>query len=201
MSSEAERGFTLLEVLLVLSFVGFLLVIIMSVLILSRHAVDITSSRSIRLDQLRAAQDFLRTELEGAIFPSGVEAEFTGDADHLRFVSTLPEYVNAGVREISLGFVNMGGADKGLRATFCTLKEKHREVWGQPIWIFQNANHVRFQYRGLDNRKKMTGWLSSWPWPQRLPNYVKIDVDIADGPMWPTLTVAIPGRFEDFGNK
>ena len=42
-----------------------------------------------------------------------------------------------------------------------------------------------------DVERRMTGWLAQWPWPERLPQRVRIQGD-AEGPVvWPLMSVVI----------
>ena len=87
------RGFTLLEVLVALSLLGLLMVLIASALIASNHTQELGERYSNRLNEVRSAQDFLRSAAQQA-YPmvflrdaQNLAEVFDGEAQQMRFVA------------------------------------------------------------------------------------------------------------------
>lgn len=61
--TRTQRGFTLLEVLLVISLLGVLLVLVAGALLGANRAVLEAERYTVNLDEVRAAQAFLRSSI------------------------------------------------------------------------------------------------------------------------------------------
>lgn len=103
-----QRGFTLLEVLLVISLLGVLLVLVAGALLGANRAVLKAERYTVNLDEIRAAQAFLRSSIAQAL-PLDTSGEddvnsgfFEGSAQQLRFVATLPGELGGGIQVHSL---------------------------------------------------------------------------------------------------
>lgn len=192
-----SRGFTLIEVLLAISLMAILLILVGAALTATRKTLASTERFTQRLDEVRAAQQFLRREFQQIvplpidIDASGTAAVFHGEASEMRYVASLPPHLGGGlyVQTLRLGnretdpwlevsFTQLGGANGG-------------QPWGEPQRLLGQVQGLRFTYRGLDTQGRPSGWLPRWPWPQRLPQ--AIDVTLASqGPIaWPPLRVAL----------
>ncbi|WP_313285356.1 prepilin-type N-terminal cleavage/methylation domain-containing protein, partial [Pseudomonas sp.] len=62
-----EQGFTLLEVLVVLSLLSVLLLLVSAALLGANRAVAKAQAYTVSLDEMRAAQQFLRTSISEAL--------------------------------------------------------------------------------------------------------------------------------------
>lgn len=72
--TRTQRGFTLLEVLLVISLLGVLLVLVAGALLGANRAVLEAERYTVNLDEVRAAQAFLRSSI-GQALPLDTSAE------------------------------------------------------------------------------------------------------------------------------
>ncbi|VVM58060.1 hypothetical protein PS663_01159 [Pseudomonas fluorescens] len=174
-----EQGFTLLEILVVLSLLGVLLVLVGGALLGANRAVSKAQAYTVTLDEVRAAQQFLRTAISEAL-PLAVGEDdgfFVGTAQHLEFVSTLPGVLGGGIHRFSLQQV-----ERDLQVAF-----SQRE----PQVLLNNIEGLQFSYRGLSPLGQPTGWVNAWPWPRRLPSAVRIAVSVGGPVPWVTQVIAL----------
>ena len=174
-----EQGFTLLEILVVLSLLGVLLVLVGGALLGANRAVSKAQAYTVTLDEVRAAQQFLRTAISEAL-PLAVGEDdgfFVGTAQHLEFVSTLPGVLGGGIHRFSLQQV-----ERGLQVGF-----SQRE----PQVLLNNIEGLQFSYRGLSPLGQPTGWVNAWPWPRRLPSAVRIAVSVGGPVPWVTQVIVL----------
>ena len=98
-----HRGFTLLEVLVVISLLGVLLTLIGAAIAGANRAMAQAERYSSRLDEVRSTQNFLRSATGQALpLAAGTPGEsqspiFQGDTDSLRFYAPLPATVGGGI--------------------------------------------------------------------------------------------------------
>ncbi|WP_025857789.1 prepilin-type N-terminal cleavage/methylation domain-containing protein [Pseudomonas sp. CHM02] len=174
-----EQGFTLLEILVVLSLLGVLLALVGGALLGANRAVSKAQAYTVTLDEVRAAQQFLRTAISEALPLAVGEGDgfFLGTAQRLAFVSTLPGALGGGIHRFSLQQV-----EQDLQVGF-SLRE--------PQVLLKNIKDLQFSYRGVSPLGQPTGWVNEWPWPKRLPSAVRITASV-EGPVpWVTQVIAL----------
>ncbi|TWI56680.1 general secretion pathway protein J [Pseudomonas duriflava] len=194
---QAARGFTLLEVLLAISLLGILMVLIGSSLISANRTLARSESFTARLDEVRASQNFLRRALQQALplpldpLAQGAPAVFLGEPQEMRYTASLPAHLGGGLHMQTL---RLGGAEqeRWLQIDFAKrIEQNATQAWGEPQRLLREVKHLRLSYSGLDQNGKPTDWLPRWPWPQRLPQRIRIDLE-AQGPIaWPPLQIAL----------
>lgn len=203
-----SQGFTLLEVLLALTLLGLLLALLASALLGANRAALKGERYSQRLDELRAAQNFLETAISGSlpldIGPGAVDADsdaqrrvvFDGAAQRMSFVAGLNSALGGGIRLHTFEQMRVEGV-KALQVSFARLGAAGSEPWGQPQILFRDLSTLRFAYRGRDPRGQRTEWLDNWPWPTRLPQAVRIEMTSAGPVQWPAQIVALRLELSD----
>ncbi|MCF5466929.1 prepilin-type N-terminal cleavage/methylation domain-containing protein [Pseudomonas syringae] len=197
---RTQRGFTLLEVLLVISLLGVLLVLVAGALLGANRAVLKAERYTVNLDETRAAQAFLRSSISQAL-PLDTSAEddansgfFEGSAQQLQFVATLPGELGGGIQVHTLGLKGPEG-HRSLQVSFAQVQSAANGIsltpWGEPQVLLQNVESLTFSYRGLNPKGKPTGWIAEWPWPNRLPRAVRIDLQVKGTVKWVPEVVAL----------
>lgn len=187
-----ERGFTLLEILVVLSLLAVLLVLLSGALLGANRAVSKAQRYTVSLDEMRAAQQFLRAAISEALpldvteDDSQADGFFMGTSERLQFVATLPGVLGGGIQRFTL----QRGAE-GLQVAFSRLEAQTTASRDEPQVLLTNLAALQFSYRGVSPLGQPTGWIDQWPWPRRLPSAVRIAARV-DGPVpWVTQVIAL----------
>lgn len=194
--SQRQAGFTLLEIMIVLSLLAVLLTLVGGALVGANRAVVMADHYTSRLDERRAAQGFLRQAISQALPLDLAENDhsgaglFVGSAQRLQFAATLPGNLGGGIQ---LHTLEMSGpaTDRHLQIAFAQVEDNVLRAWGEPQVLLHGVDGLSLSYRGVTPKGEATGWLNEWPWPNRLPRAVRIEVQM-DGPVkWPGQVIAL----------
>ena len=194
-------GFTLIEVLLATALLAGGLVLAFATL----RSVAAVSQRGEAIAQqserIRAVEGVLRQRLAGAL-PVVMESDsqtgqarmFVGEPQRMRFVADVPDYLGrGGPYQHDL---EEDGQTSARRLTLALAMVQTGQIVQEtpvpPETMADGLQDVRFAYRGIDPQSGLLGeWQEHWPWPDRLPLLVRIDIRSASG-AWPPLLVALP---------
>lgn len=197
---KRAAGFSLMEVLAALALLALLLVGVYSGIRTASHSVRAGTAAVERLDQVRAAQEFLRRELAQAMTaqlaknPDNDEPIFfKGAARSLSFVAPLPGYLGTlGPQAQTLELVDNGKGGQRLQIRFALLPPSGEPLRpGPPQVLLEDVREGGFRYRGLDARGRVGAWRADWPVGDRLPQLVRIELHLAGAGYWPQLTVPL----------
>jgi general secretion pathway protein J len=189
-----------MEVLAALALLALLLVGVYSGIRTASHSVRAGTAAVERLDQVRAAQEFLRRELAQAMTaqlaknPDNDEPIFfKGTARSLSFVAPLPGYLGAlGPQAQTLELVDNGKGGQRLQIRFALLPPSGEPLRpGPPQVLLDDVREGGFHYRGLDARGRVGAWRTDWPVGDRLPQLVRVELRLAGAGYWPQLTVPL----------
>jgi general secretion pathway protein J len=195
-----QGGFTLLEILLVLTLMGVLMALVGGALLGANRAVLKAQRYTLSLDEMRAAQRFLRSSIGQALPLDSSEDDsessgfFVGSAQRLQFVSTLPGELGGGIQLHTLELSGPEGK-RDLQVAFAQVQSTADGTtstpWGDPQVLVHDVQSLQLSYRGVSPKGEPTGWVSDWPWPTRLPRAVRIDARVNGPVQWLSEVVAL----------
>lgn len=179
------HGFTLLEMLAAISLLGLLLVLAAGSFASSGATLERSSAWAERLEQVRAAQRFVRQSVQ-SMQPA---PWFSGESASLVYLAAVPLGLDGKPRRQRLEFVPTAPGEWGLQVSFFDLNSG--QPWGDRQMLFDRLREGHLEYRGLDDLRRDSGWLRQWPWPQRLPRQVRVQAQAIGSVQWATLSIAI----------
>ncbi|KAF1009118.1 MAG: hypothetical protein GAK28_00751 [Luteibacter sp.] len=195
---KRAAGFSLMETLGALALLALLLLGVTASLQTMARSTRAGMASTERLDQVRAAQMYMRRALSEAMaYPWALQERrpvvLKGAADEVSFVASGPGYLaRSGLQLQRLAIVGEEG-DKRVEVAFAPLAARNAAqiVPSEPEVLIDHVVSGHFVYSGLDNEGNPVAWQSTWPFPNRLPTMVGVELVIAGGVHWPTLTVPL----------
>lgn len=187
-------GFTLIEVMVAISLLGMLLILVASSLLSTNRTAQSTERYAQKLEEVRASQRFLRDTLQGVKEIALPEERarkwlFDGRPKYLRFIAPVPLGVGGKLKIHQLELFKTPTGYSELRVSFFELDGV--QPWGNPQVLAREVRQIHFSYLGLDEMHLKTGWMSQWPWPERVPQSIRVDLETGGPVRWPSLTAAV----------
>ena len=191
-----QSGFTLLEILIVLSLLAVLLTLVGGALVGANRAVLTADRYTTGLDERRAAQGFLRQAISQALPLDLAENDhggaglFVGSAQRMHFAAALPGNLGGGIQQHTL---ELGGpaSDRRLQIAFAQVQDNVLRAWGEPQVLLHGVRDLSLSYRGTTPEGAPTGWIDQWPWPNRLPRAVRVAVQMDGAVRWTGEVIAL----------
>lgn len=196
-------GFTLVEVLVGLTLLGFVLVMIFSALYSTSRSWTAGDRQAQANDDFRLILSFVRREFNETVpifYRNGNSNHviFRGDRKSVDFVSRLPAHRGgAGLYLVSLG---VDRDDKGKGALIfhyqplnpdITLYQKGEGSKSQ--LLIKDVSAINLAYYGREKPDDEPAWHDNWQDKDRLPTLIRLGITAADsGVNWPDLFMAIP---------
>ena len=106
-------------------------------------------------------------------------ARFIGHAQALTFYAPLPESIGGGLYQQRLSIDH-----QRLYVRLARLQGTALQAFGAPQLLLRDVQQLAFSYRGLTPLAKDSGWLTEWPWPERLPKAVRIEATLSGAVPW-----------------
>ena len=198
-----QQGFTLLELLIALTLLGFILVLLFGGLRLGVRSWDASQKQLDSLNSVRALESFLRREMSVA-FPYRWKAgptrrlAFLGERDSLSFVAQLPSRVGGGGLYVISIALEQQGAQKRIvwkylpvsaqMQDFSPLAETTQMVLAATE--LDQVEDIALSYFGQENDGVAPRWLDRWDNDTTLPTLIRVQVRLANAADWPDFVVA-----------
>jgi general secretion pathway protein J len=153
-----------------------------------------------RMDEIRSAQTFLRSELAQALAVPFDETDdgdpivFSGTSRTLRYVAPMPGYLSKlGPQLQTVSLVDDGRQSYRLEVTLAMLPPDGGapQPIGEPEVLLRGIRKGSISYRGMDDQNRPGDWQDSWDDGRRTPSLVRIELDVGGNVTFPTLVAPI----------
>jgi general secretion pathway protein J len=191
--AHAERGFTLLELLVALGILGLLTSTLLAAFRLEAEHISRRSAKLERASLLPVAHSFLRTQLANArpivpIEATDLRIAFDGSLHGLRFIGAAPESV-AGSGLLAY-LVEHDGDQLRLRwQGFEGALTGDQSTSGESV-LLENVASVAIHYYGAPAPQTPPQWHENWTGLAYLPSLIRIELVFSDGEVMPDFVVA-----------
>jgi general secretion pathway protein J len=194
------RGFSLMEVLAALALLTIILLGVYSGISTATRIVRSGSQAIERMDDVRSAQSFLRSELAQAlVVPFGETDDgdpivFSGDAKTIRFVAPMPGYLSRLGPELqTLSLVDDGRGLFRLEVTLSLLPPDGSDPKpiSEPQVLMRGIRKGAFSYRGMNEQNEPGEWQDTWADSPRTPSLVRIALDVTGNVAFPSLVAPV----------
>lgn len=199
---RAQRGFTLVEVLLATVLLAAGLALAFATLRAATASAQRGEEIARHSERVRAVELFLRRRIAGTrplAFgmdeATGTPRRFIGDGQRMRFVADLPDYLGRGGPYLHDLQAVDGDDGVELRVGFSLVMAG--EVFEEqpprpPELLADGLESVRFRYRTLTDDGRLGEWQERWEAADRLPLQVEVVLVDRRGRPWPPMVVALP---------
>lgn len=199
-SSPLERasGFTLVELLVAITLLGFLSLALAGSLRFGSRAWERVETDSRSLEDLQITRGFITDRLERSILPidetreQSEEGAFQGTATALRFISTMPGHLNAqGFYRVTVGLDQSNSGTNLLLSWRPHGDDSVPNGSGRRV-LLTSLQSLRVSYFRREEGDEIGRWQDTWEDPEALPDLVRIAVAFAenDTRTWPPLVIA-----------
>lgn len=198
-----QNGFSLVEVLLAVTLLGMILAAAVGGLSASQRASASGEALIQETNQLRVVHQFVRRQLslaqaliiEQDEFGEEPPIRFLGGRDRVMFVAPMPGYLSYGGSYVQMFRIERGRVGQDLVFYFAMLNgyESGEIEWDDGITLIENLRRGQFWFLSEDPETDEPYWQTTWEEHDRLPLAVEVELDLerANGLVWPTLIAAI----------
>lgn len=194
------QGFTLLELLIGMTLVGFILALLFAGLNLGTRSWEMGEQRMVSSSQQAVVVDFIRRTLEQTEPLYWQEDEenrlaFAGETESLEWVGTLPMHQGAtGSHLISLDLAGGEvGHDLVMRWRLADTREPGFGTLEQaePKVLIKALSGMKLSYFGAENDTEEPAWHDQWLNQKLLPRLIRLQLTMENGEIWPEIMVAV----------
>lgn len=197
---KRSGGFSLMEVLAAMALLSIVLLGVYSGISTAGRIVRSGDRAVERMDQVRSAQAYLRSELAQALAVAYAENDdgdpvvFQGTADSMSFVAPMPGYLSRlGPQLQKVALVSDGKASYRLQVQLFMLPPDGADpvAMGEPEVLLRGVRKGAFAYRGMNDQNQPGDWQPEWADGRRTPSLVRLELDAGPGVAFPTLVAPL----------
>ena len=198
-----QRGFTLLEIIVVMTMLSLIMVMIYGGIQTSRKISEKGLKRINASNEIRVVSELIRRQVS-RILPMAFKEDdgefviFEGDDRHIMYVSPMPGYLGNGGPHVQLIEIVNAKGGKILQFSHWLLSDSLEEDSfedsdQEPVVLLENIRDAEFSFVKLDEEGELGDWENSWEEPETTPLMVRLEVDMGDNALmqWPNMQVAL----------
>ena len=201
--AAAQRGFTLLELLVAISIFALLSVMMYGGLNFGARAWERAGAADTRQSDVLLVQDLLRRAFAEAqpVEVGGprrrLRLAFEGSRDGVVFVGRMPAYLGPGGHYLIGLEVEGAGATRALTLRWEVFREERPDLEftdaAEREVLLLGVEGLRLRYFGAEDEALSPQWRPEWRNVETLPRLIRAEVefDRGDRRLWPELTVAL----------
>ncbi len=191
----SERGFTLVELLIVLALMAVLSALLVGGLRVTRGALSRSEAASEELDRVSRAFAVIRREIERAdpllVAPltETPQVAFWGSASSIVFIAPPPTYASLGGDQITWLVIERAAGANRLVLRYRPL-DRASDLWppevgsAQSVVLLDGLGGAELAYYGRTDPQSQPQWFAAWPDASALPLLVRLRVA-----GWPDLVI------------
>jgi general secretion pathway protein J len=188
--SNQSQGFSLLELLIAMTIMGFILTLLFSGFRLASTSWDSAERHMDENSQLQIGRGFIKNILTQAypyrwLKSPNQRLAFVGTPSSIRFVAELPSHLSkGGFQQI---FIDAKQNDGKVELVFRRSDLKNTDTdfsigdEDSERVIINNAKNIVFSYFGTESVDAMpeapSSWLSEWNNPKQLPKLIRVNIE------------------------
>jgi general secretion pathway protein J len=195
---KAQRGFTLIEMLVVMTILGLISLALLGSLRFGATAWQRSNGQGGSIEQIELAETVLRRALVSAYpylsgtDPADTHIQFEGTSSRIVFLAPAPEALGgAGLARFT---VAAEPAESGMRLTIAAVPELALPGSATPSAgvLIDGLEDAKFGYYGADDPGSDPSWHDSWSGRPSLPGMIRIRASFprGDARHWAELMVA-----------
>lgn len=195
-----RQGFTLIEVLIGMSLLAVMMLLLFASLRICVQNWNAGEKKIAQVSQRAIVQNFFQSKLYAtlplqATFFEEEQFSFQGNTQQLQFVAPMPSSIGKlGIQLFTLSLEDSQeneGSDLKVDIRPFFPKSEGEEWEEEGIVILKNVQTLRYAYFGADQKGDDPEWLDEWLEKSSLPRLVSVDIELANGEVWPQVVVAL----------
>jgi len=200
---KTQSGFTLLEIIVVLTMLSLIMVMVYEGIQISRKMSEKGIKRIDATNEVRVVQELIRRQIS-RILPMAFKEEdgtfviFEGDDEHIMFVSPMPGYLGNGGPHVQLIEIVNAKGGKILQFSHWLLndsleQEAFEDSDQEPIILLENIKNAEFSFVKLNEEGELGEWESEWEEMENTPLMVRLNIEMDKEALmpWPEMQVAL----------
>lgn len=199
------QGFTLLELLIGMTLVGFILVLLFAGLNLGTRSWEAGEKRMVTSSRQAVVVDFIRRALEQT-YPLRWRVDdedqlaFAGDAESLRFVGSMAMHDGASGNHLIAFDLADGETGRDLVMRW-QLPDPHAPGFeplegAKPKVLIKAIKGMTLDYFGTETDTEDPAWHDQWLYQKAPPELIRLRLIMENGETWPDIIAAPRTRIE-----